>query len=66
MFLDLWMVFVLAGAFGSCAFFSSMSGHKQGAIDILISLEKEKIIRIHDDGSISQYKSLIKKKSKAK
>lgn len=49
MFVDLWILSLFAILFGLCAYFSSKSGQKHGAILVLQTLIDQKIIKIHDN-----------------
>lgn len=60
------MLVILALTYGICAWFSCRSGFKQGSIATLLSLEDDRIIRVHEDGSISPYTVLQRKNRKRK
>jgi hypothetical protein len=55
MYLDNWMIVTLILSFGLCAWMSRRSGFAYGAIMTLQLLEKEKLIKVQDDGSIKRW-----------
>lgn len=65
MFFEVWMIIVLVLVFGLCAWHSTNSGFRRGAISTLESLVEDRIIHINNDGSIvpySVYPTVKKKK----
>lgn len=56
MFLETWMLILLVGAFGACAYYSFSSGRKAGIIDGILGtfsyLETNNIVSFAADGSL--------------
>jgi hypothetical protein len=57
MYLEPWMIFVLALTYGICAWWNHTKGIKYGIISVLTGLEYDKIISISDEGVIKPYRS---------
>lgn len=55
MYLDTWMIVTICLAFGICAFYSRKSGFVLGAVATLQALEKERVIKIGEDGSVKRW-----------
>lgn len=55
MYLDNWMIVLLILSFGVCAWMSRRSGFAYGAVTTLQALEREKLIRVEEDGSIKRW-----------
>lgn len=55
MYLDNWMIALVILSFGICAFYSRRSGFVLGATATLQALERERVIKIEDDGSIKRW-----------
>ena len=55
MYLDNWMIVTIILSFGICAFYSRRSGFVLGATATLQALERERVIKIGDDGSIKRW-----------
>jgi hypothetical protein len=65
MYLEPWMLFVLALTYGICAWWNHTKGIKNGIISVLTGLEYDKIISISDEGVIKPYRNydvMIKKR----
>ena len=56
MFLDIWMIVILALLFGVCAFWNHRKGFHDGAKDILQNLFDNKIIMVVD-GEVVPYRN---------
>lgn len=55
MYLDNWMIVALILSFGLCAWFSRRSGFENGAMVTLEVLEREKMIKVQEDGSVKRW-----------
>ena len=55
MYLDNWMIVMLVLSFGGCAFISRRQGFVLGATATLEALERERMIKIEDDGSVKRW-----------
>lgn len=55
MYLDNWMIVTLILSFGICAFYSRRSGFVLGATATLAALERERLIKIEEDGSVKRW-----------
>lgn len=55
MYLDNWMIFTLIISFGICAVLCRRQGFVLGATATLQALERERVIKIGDDGSIKRW-----------
>lgn len=66
MFLETWMMVVLAFTYGACAWISTKSGFKNGSIATLLALEEDRIICVHDDGSVSPYTAISRTRKRKK
>lgn len=70
MYLETWMIVALILSFGLCAFISRRSGFSYGAIATLEMLERERIIKVEEDGSVKRWTPYnevpVKKKRRAK
>lgn len=55
MYLDNWMIVTLIISFGICAFYSRRSGFVLGATATLQALERERVIKIGEDGSVKRW-----------
>lgn len=55
MYLDTWMIVMVILSFGICAYYSRRSGFVLGAVATLQALEKERVIKIEEDGSIKRW-----------
>mgnify|MGYP003334380392 FL=1 len=58
MFLEPWMIGVLALTVGLCAVWNRHMGFRIGAMAVLEKLETEKIISVSNEGEIMKYKQL--------
>ena len=56
MYLEPWMLFILALTYGICAWWNHTKGIKNGIISVLTGLEYDKIISISDGGIIKPYR----------
>lgn len=57
MYLEPWMLYVLALTFGFCAWWNRRCGFRAGAFQTLDLLEQDKIISINDEGDIRPYRN---------
>jgi hypothetical protein len=55
MYLDTWMIALLVFSFGACAWFSRRGGFVLGATATLHALEREKLIKITEDGDVKRW-----------
>ena len=55
MYLDYWMIAMLILSFGVCAFISRRQGFVLGATATLQALERERVIKIEEDGSVKRW-----------
>lgn len=55
MYLDNWMIVTLILSFGICAFYSRRTGFVLGATATLQALEKQRVIKIEEDGQIKRW-----------
>lgn len=55
MYLDYWMIAMVILSFGICAYYSRRSGFVLGAIATLQALEKERVIKIEEDGQVKRW-----------
>ena len=55
MYLDNWMIATLILSFGVCAFYSRRSGFVLGATATLQALERERLIKIEEDGKVKRW-----------
>lgn len=69
MYLNSWMIAILVLSFGVCAFYSRRTGFILGATATLHALEKERMIKIQEDGSVKRwapYNDVPVKKTKSR
>jgi len=70
MYLETWMIAALVLSFGACAWFSRKSGFAYGAMATLEMLERERLIKVEEDGSVKRWAPYndvpVKKKRRAK
>ena len=59
MYLDPWMIFVLALTYGFCAWWNHTKGIKRGIMSVLAGLELQKIICITNEGKVIPYRSSL-------
>lgn len=63
MFIEYWMLAIIVGMFGACAYFSHTSGSKSGVLlgieGTFEYLEKHGVIKFMNDGSIQGVKKKI-------
>lgn len=57
MYLEIWMLITLAVVFGICAVWNRRAGQFEGMYRTLESLKNDKIIAVHDDGSVTAYRN---------
>lgn len=55
MYLETWMIATLILSFGACAFICRRQGFVLGATMTLQALERERVIKIGDDGSVKRW-----------
>jgi len=55
MYLETWMIAALVLSFGACAWFSRKSGFAYGAMATLEMLERERLIKVEEDGSVKRW-----------
>lgn len=55
MYLSLWQILTVCVTFGACAVISRRSGFVLGATATLEALEKNRFIKIEEDGSIKRW-----------
>ena len=55
MYLETWMIAMLILSFGACAFISRRQGFVVGATMTLQALERERLIKIEEDGSVKRW-----------
>lgn len=55
MYLETWMIALVVLSFGVCAYYSRRSGFVLGATMTLQALERERVIKIEEDGSIKRW-----------
>ena len=55
MYLEAWMIIAIILAFGVCAFYNRRGGFVSGATVTLAVLEKERMIKIAEDGSVRRW-----------
>lgn len=55
MYLEYWMIGMLILSFGVCAFVSRRQGFILGATATLQALERERVIKIDEDGSVKRW-----------
>jgi len=55
MYLNTWMIAAVIVSFGICAFYSRRSGFILGATATLQALERERLIKILDDGNVKRW-----------
>jgi hypothetical protein len=55
MYLDTWMIALLILSFGVCAFYSRRTGFILGATVTIQALERERLIKLQDDGTVKRW-----------
>lgn len=55
MYLDTWMIVTIILSFGLCAYVSRNQGFMRGATATLEALERERIIKVLEDGQIKRW-----------
>lgn len=55
MYLNYWMIAMIVLSFGVCAYISRRQGFVLGATMTLQALERERLIKIQDDGSVKRW-----------
>jgi hypothetical protein len=55
MYLDTWMIALLILSFGVCAFYSRRTGFILGATVTIQTLERERFIKLQDDGTVKRW-----------
>ena len=55
MYLDTWMIALLILSFGVCAFYSRRTGFILGATATIQALERERFIKLQDDGTVKRW-----------
>lgn len=55
MYLETWMIALLILSFGVCAFYSRRTGFVLGATMTLQALERERVIKINEDGTVKRW-----------
>lgn len=55
MYLETWMIVMLVLSFGACAFISRRQGFVVGATMTLQALERERLIKIEEDGQVKRW-----------
>lgn len=55
MYLEIWMIVTLIISFGVCAFLSRRQGFVLGATATLQALERERLIKIEEDGQVKRW-----------
>lgn len=69
MYLSTWMIVTLILSFGICAFISRRQGFVLGATATLQALERERMIKVEEDGTVKRwtpYAELPKKRTSRK
>lgn len=69
MYLSTWMIVTLILSFGICAFISRRQGFVLGATATLQALERERMIKVEEDGTVKRwtpYAELPKKRASRK
>jgi hypothetical protein len=55
MYLETWMIALLVLSFGICAFYSRRAGFILGATVTIQALERERLIKLQDDGTVKRW-----------
>ena len=55
MYLDPWMIALLVLSFGICAYYSRRTGFILGATVTIQALERERFIKLQDDGTVKRW-----------
>jgi hypothetical protein len=55
MYLETWMIALLILSFGVCAFYSRRTGFILGATVTIQALERERLIKLQDDGTVKRW-----------
>ena len=55
MYLETWMIALLILSFGVCAFYSRRTGFILGATVTIQALEREKFIKLQEDGTVKRW-----------
>ena len=55
MYLETWMIVLLVLSFGICAFYSRRTGFILGATVTIQALERERLIKLQDDGTVKRW-----------
>lgn len=55
MYLDTWMIALLVLSFGICAYYSRRTGFILGATVTLQALERERVIKMQEDGTVKRW-----------
>lgn len=55
MYLNYWMIAMIVLSFGVCAYISRRQGFVLGSTMTLQALERERVIKIQDDGSVKRW-----------
>lgn len=55
MYLETWMIVMLVLSFGVCAVLCRRQGFVLGAVATLQALEKERVIKIEEDGQVKRW-----------
>lgn len=55
MYLDTWMIAAVVLSFGACAFYSRRTGFILGATVTIQALERERLIKLQDDGTVKRW-----------
>ena len=55
MYLETWMIVLLILSFGVCAFYSRRTGFILGATVTIQALEREKFIKLQEDGTVKRW-----------
>ena len=55
MYLDTWMIALIVLSFGACAYYSRRTGFILGATVTIQTLERERFIKLQDDGTVKRW-----------
>jgi len=55
MYLETWMIALLVLSFGVCAYYSRRTGFILGATVTIQALERERFIKLQDDGTVKRW-----------
>lgn len=55
MYLETWMIALLILSFGVCAYYSRRTGFILGATVTIQTLERERFIKLQDDGTVKRW-----------